>query len=414
LATYAITTAVNIDSLAAKAGSDTYNINGGYLTVDQDTRYGANQNTSAAMGNLTLSATLGGTVEFTSVGVRLIAYTAGTGNVPAYGTTISRGSASATLLTVYATLASAPTAVGAAMPATGFIKVRGWNLTEYTAGALTGIGATASGASVPGWLEIVGVDVLTQTCNRLGTYKVRGDWFALGTTDGVRATTYQVPSHGSLVHLPGVWVETAAASGVYEFYPNAGSAAATSAVFGTEELRGRVCWVSTAGLVRFGHDGTTSTGGFIPESGRKVRIPSIMFVCHADGVRDHGRRRARHRERIVQLVLEPQPTVFGTARQRLHLRERHADRVRLAHRVVSRRCRAECSADQLRHAVVALLCRRNDGPVRVDARRDDGVWQLRPELDGPLWIHRHERPHPLVRGHSRQRSNGHATPQPSV
>jgi hypothetical protein len=90
MATFAITTSVNIDTLAAKTGSDTYNINGGYLTVDQDSRYGTNNNTSAAMGNITMSATLGGTIEFTGVNVRLIPYNTGTGNVPASNTTISQ------------------------------------------------------------------------------------------------------------------------------------------------------------------------------------------------------------------------------------------------------------------------------------------------------------------------------------
>lgn len=283
MATYTITTAVNIDSLASKVGSDTYNINGGYLTVDQHTRYGTNQNTSAAMGNLTLSATLGGTVEFNSTKVRLIPYDTGSSTVPAYGTTISQGSASAILLCVYSDLTSTPTAVGAAMPASGYILVRQWNSISYTTGALTGIGASATAADGPGWLEIVGTDALLQTCNRLGTYKVRGDYYYFqgATTDGSRTTTYQIPSNGSAVYVPGVEVETAAGSDEYEFYPCAGTSAATAAVVATDEIRGRWCWISTAGLVRFGHDGTNSTGGFCPESGRKIRVPNIFFVCCA-------------------------------------------------------------------------------------------------------------------------------------
>lgn len=58
MATFTITTPVNIDSLASKVGGDIYNINGGYLTIDQDSRFGLNQNTSASLGNMTLSATL--------------------------------------------------------------------------------------------------------------------------------------------------------------------------------------------------------------------------------------------------------------------------------------------------------------------------------------------------------------------
>ena len=38
MATYAITTAVNIDTLTAKTGGDIFNINGGTLTIDQDSR----------------------------------------------------------------------------------------------------------------------------------------------------------------------------------------------------------------------------------------------------------------------------------------------------------------------------------------------------------------------------------------
>lgn len=283
MATYTITTAVNVDSLAAKVGSDTYNINGGYLTVDQHTRFGTNQNTSAAMGNITLSATLGGTIEFNSTLVRLIAYNTGSGNVPALGQTISQGSASGILLGVYDTLAVAPTTAGSAMPADGFILIRQWNSVAYAAGALTGITATATAADRAGWLEIVGVDALLCTANRLGVFRVRGDWFDLGTTDGTRATTYQIPSNGAIVYLPGVWVETAASSNVYEFYPCAGSTTALAANIATDEVRGRWCWISTAGLLRFGHDGTNSTGGFIPETGRRIRIPNIFFMCCTAG-----------------------------------------------------------------------------------------------------------------------------------
>jgi hypothetical protein len=280
MATFNVTTAVNIDTLSVKAGSDTYNINGGYLTVDQDTRYGTNQNTSAAMGNITLSATLGGTIEFNAEKVRLIPYDGGAGVVPAYNTTISGTTGSGLLIGVISALNATPTAVGAAMPASGFIKIKQWNDVAYTDNdALTGITATVNGTDRVGWLEIVGVNDLLSTANRLGTYKVRGAWFDLGTTDGARATTYQIPSNGSLVYLPGVWVETAASSGVYEFYPCAGTLTATATNVATDEVRGRWCWISTAGLLRFGHDGTNLTGGFIPETGRKIRIPNIFFVC---------------------------------------------------------------------------------------------------------------------------------------
>lgn len=39
MATFTVTTAQNIDALASKTGGDIYNINGGTLTIDQDSRF---------------------------------------------------------------------------------------------------------------------------------------------------------------------------------------------------------------------------------------------------------------------------------------------------------------------------------------------------------------------------------------
>ncbi len=327
---------------------DNYLVNGGYLTVDQHTRYGVNQGTSAPFGDITLSATLGGTIEFNSTLVRAIAYDTGSGTVPALGTTISQGSASGILLSVQSSLTDATTAAGDAMPASGYIQVRQWNGTAYAAGALTGIGANATAADRAGWLHIVGRQSGTIRVNRLNLFKVRGAYYDFqgGTTDGTRATTYQLPlAGGGTVYLNGVEVQSAAAtvtaaswaddvvtytaaghgflpgqlltvessspadydvvdavilnvtndtfsvamvgdpgtwvSGssatVYEVYPCAGSRTALLANVATDVVRGRWCWISTAGLVRFGHDGTNSTGGYCPPSGRKIRVPNIFF-----------------------------------------------------------------------------------------------------------------------------------------
>jgi hypothetical protein len=156
MATFTITTTLNIDALAAKTGGDIYNINGGQLTIDQDTRYGLNNSTSSTMGTISISATLGGIVNMDGRYVRLIAYTGGSGIVPVSNTIISKGSASATIVGVWSSLTAAPTASGAAMPTTGFIKVKLWNSIPFTAGNLTGITATSSGADTAGWIDVVG------------------------------------------------------------------------------------------------------------------------------------------------------------------------------------------------------------------------------------------------------------------
>lgn len=211
MAAFTLSANTNISTLSGKAGGDTYDTNGWTLTIDQHSRYGTNATTSTSLGSITINASKGGDCVVDSRYVRLITYTSGTGNVPAYDTTISIGSASGTLIGVYANLTSAPTAPAAAMPASGYILVRAWNGTEYTAGALTGIGATSSGASVAGWLEIVGDEAATVNGNRLGTFRVRGAWYEfLGTTtSGTRTTGYQIPTNGSLTYVAGVMVQSA-------------------------------------------------------------------------------------------------------------------------------------------------------------------------------------------------------------
>lgn len=272
MATYTITATQNIDELTAKAGGDTYNINGGVLNIDQDTRVGINATTSTTLGPITVSATLGGTLNIDGSLVRLIPYNSGSGNVPAWNTVISQGGASGKLIGVYASLTSASTATGAAMPASGYIKIKQWNSTAYSSGALTGISASATGPDVVGWLEIVGDEASTINANRLGTVNITGAWFELGTTSGASNQTLQIPNNGLLRYAAGVYIETAVGSGVYEFWPNQGINTTT----GTEAVRGKVVWVDNTGLVRIGNSGA-ATNGYTPVSGLKVRIGNVFL-----------------------------------------------------------------------------------------------------------------------------------------
>ena len=66
----------------------------------------------------------------------MIPYTGGSGNVPAWNTTITNGTGTGKLIGVHSALTAASTATGAAMPATGFIRVKQKSGT-YQAGALT-------------------------------------------------------------------------------------------------------------------------------------------------------------------------------------------------------------------------------------------------------------------------------------
>lgn len=273
MATYTITTAQNIDELTAKAGGDTYNVNGGTLTIDQDSRVGLNQTTSSTLGPITISASLGGTVNIDGTDIWMIPYTSGSGNVPAWNTVITRNTGTGKLIGVHSSLTAASTATGAAMPATGFIRVK-QKSGDYTAGALTGITATASDAGRVGWLEIVADDASTTTANRLGAFNVTGEWYEIGTTSGASNQTMQIPSNGVLQHVAGVFIETSVGSGVFEEYPNAGIVTTT----GTEAARGKCVWIDNTGLVRIGNSGA-ATNGYTPVSGLRVVIGNVFLRC---------------------------------------------------------------------------------------------------------------------------------------
>lgn len=271
MATFTITAAQNIDELAGKTGGDTYNVNGGTLTIDQDSRVGTNQSTSSTLGPITLSASLGGAVNIDGTDIWMIPYTGGTGNVPAFNTVISNNTGSGKLIGVHSALTAASTAAGAAMPASGFIRVK-QKTGAYAAGALTGIGATASDAGRVGWIEIVGDEASTVNANRLGQFNVTGEWYEVGTTNGAANQTMQIPNNGLQRYAAGVYIETAVSSGVFEFYPNAGIVTTT----GTEADRGKCVWIDNAGLVRIGNSGAANNG-YVPVSGLRVVIGNVFF-----------------------------------------------------------------------------------------------------------------------------------------
>ena len=348
---YVITGACNIDQLgtlspsgsaSARAGGDTVDTNGFNFTIDQDTRYGTTGGATLSLGSITINANKGGNCVIDGTAIRQIAYTGGSGNVPAYNTTITQSgqSGSGKLIRVQSAVNAAPTAVGAAMPASGIITVKQTTGT-YASGALTGITATSSGADVVGFIELVGDESATINCNRLGTLQITGKWWEAGTTSGSSATTYQLPTNGSVQYYPAVYVDSdavtvtgasysggnitytcashpfvvgdeatitgASPSGynktdtvitavtatsftlagsdpgtwtsggsavVMEAYPCAGSLTAASST-ATDAVRGKVHWSTTGGVLRFGSDGT-NTVGYVPPSGRRIRIPNIL------------------------------------------------------------------------------------------------------------------------------------------
>lgn len=281
-----ITTDTFLDSLTRVAG-ESMTMSGGVLTIRTDTRggTGAPAAMTGSLGAQTISATLGGGVLIDARNVRQVAYNTGGGVVPAIGTSITQGGVSGYLLGVYSAANAAPTAVGAAMPASGFLKFREVTGGSFAAGALGGITATATGADVTSWIEVVCDQSIAITVPRLGFYRTRGDWFYLDNTTGSAGQIIQVPTNGggSGTHVAGVWIETGVGTNAYEFYPAVLAAVMIAANFGTD-ARSKFVETMGDGRIRIGNNGTTNVC-FVPPAGCRVRVANIFFRQCTTGAR---------------------------------------------------------------------------------------------------------------------------------
>lgn len=346
----------NDDGTTSRTAGEVLTISGGILTQRTDTRWHATapaSYTGTYGGNAVISATLGGGFVVDSRNVRWLAITGGSGT-PAIGNTISQGGVSGYYLGFWSSLTAQPTL---AIGATGFIKLREVTGGAFSAGALTFSGAgaaTAAGADVQGWIEVVMDQAGNFNVPRLGKFEVRGGWFELGTTTGSAGQIVQTPTNGggALTECPGVWIEeiniaitgatwssgvatftTTSAHGLitkmgavvegvtpsgynteqkvtvidsthfsmpitanpgtyssggfllqFEFYP----ALKTTTGFITgnlgTDLRSRFVQNMGSGQVRIGSDGTSSIG-YVPASGKRIRIPSNIFRQCATGTR---------------------------------------------------------------------------------------------------------------------------------
>lgn len=266
----------NYSGGSVNATLDTYTIsNGSTLTIRTDSN--ACLNHSVAFGSLdTVTFTgQGGTLKFDPTYVRVVAYTGGSGNSPAFGATISQGGVSGVFLGAWTNWQSECIVPGAAIGATGYIKIGGVTGGAFAAGALTGITATCVGADVQGWIEIRGADTATITVPRIGKVESVEAWFELGTTNGARGQIIPCPTTATYAGaFAAVWIETSAGSGVYEPYAGAGSQVALATTRTTAEIK--LFKQTTSGIV-IGNDGTNGVY-YLPPAGCKVRIPATILT----------------------------------------------------------------------------------------------------------------------------------------
>jgi hypothetical protein len=236
-------------------------------------------NHSAAFGSIDNVAYsgIGGEVIIDPTYVRYVAFTGGSGNSPAFGAAISQGGVSGVFLGVWANWQNEPIVPGAAIPASGFIKVGGVTGGAFSAGALTGITATCSGVDLQCWLEVRCAETATLNVSRVGEFRCVETWFYLESTNGSAGQIIPCPTTGTVAQVwPGVWVETAPSSNVYERFVGAGAQVPLSTT--PTDARAKLVWQTTSGL-RLGSDGTNNVG-YLPPAGCRVRIPaSILTNC---------------------------------------------------------------------------------------------------------------------------------------
>jgi len=287
----AITTDYFLDDAAAtgiRTAGESWSIAGCKLTIRTDTRWypGAPANMTGSIGAIGMNDNLGGELFIDGTNVRWLAYDSGAGNVPGINTTITQGEVTGILLGVWADLTSAPTAVGAAMPVTGWLKFRQVTGGVFSPGTLTGIGAFATSADTTGWIEVVlrSGGGTTLQFSRLGNgFITDGAWFELGITSGSPGQIIQSPTNGSSsTTIAGVQIETAPGSGVYEWWPAITSATTFTTAHQGTGLQSKVVQQLTNGQVRIGSDGSNNIG-YVPPFGCKIRIPNILLRFATSG-----------------------------------------------------------------------------------------------------------------------------------
>lgn len=294
-----ISTSQTLDSAARTAGEAMTITNGAVFTIDTDTRYHKNAPASGtgSLGSFTMTSATGGEVLVDGRNVRWIAYTSGSGNVPAYDTIISGATASGLLAGVYTAVNAAPTAVGTAMPASGFLKFKSVTSGPFSSSeAISGtdgtytLNATTNGTETTGWLEIVCDDGANITIGRAQKWTTRAEWFYLDNTNGSRGQTIQLPTcgGGANTRYAGIWIETGVGTNEYEFWPaQRYSAALASGWYSTAkgtDARSKFVEMQDGGVVRIGSNASGDYGA-LPDAGCKTRIPNLLFVACATGSR---------------------------------------------------------------------------------------------------------------------------------
>ena len=291
-----ITTDTYLDGGTARTAGETWTINNGAkLTIRTDTRWHANAPASmtGSLGTVTGASTVTCTLEIDGTKVRWMPYFNGSGFVPAIGTTITQGGVSGYLLSVHQDYIAAPTAVGAAMPSSGYIKFREVTGGQFVAGELSGIGANATASDRVGFIDVAFDNNASITMGSVGKLIMNGDWFYLDTqTSGSAHQIIQLPvcgtgNTGNFYYA--VQIETGPGTNVFRWWhglvnpSSSGDSMYSTNIVGTDS-RNTYYKCIADGTIQLGGDGTNLIG-YVPPAGCRIRIPNVRISSVATGSR---------------------------------------------------------------------------------------------------------------------------------
>lgn len=223
MANITVSTTSNLDdsaNLALNNGETITITSGATLTINSDNRWSQQ---AAVVGVTTISD---GALLVDGTQVWWVPFDASSGNVPSLGTNgvadvtvggVNRGE----FLGIFTALGVAPSTAGTAMPSTGFVKLRRAigtiadnDVLTFSNGATVTVNSASGGQR--GWLSIVGRQQSTGVAvSGFSSTTWTGDWFELGTTNGQAGQ--QVQYYVSDL-CPALQIETAAGSGVFEWW----------------------------------------------------------------------------------------------------------------------------------------------------------------------------------------------------
>jgi len=270
MANQTISTDQNHDALTGRlTGEDITIDSGAKLTIDSMPHLTA----MGILGDITIND---GEIHIDGTRTFEVAYSGGSGTLPAVGAAISWNGGADTGKIVRLNSGNNVSGVLTLTKDVG-------TTTPDSADSITDGSWTADlDTVVVGFLIVFGEDQDYGGLDARATVRITGDWYEIGVGTGANSQAFTLPHAG---HQHGIWVETGNGTNVFEIWHRISSGASTVfydtfTEFGTHFEGGKV-FQQTFGSSTL-TVGTSTNGGVVP-SGARVRIPNVHMGTTTTG-----------------------------------------------------------------------------------------------------------------------------------